>query len=66
MDAKQEDHDIIPAMSPMSTEYGPMILTLRVQSTQIWSIYGFLIRNRNYGLGYMLHIWVLGPLGLRS
>ena len=26
----------------------------------IWFLY---ISNRNYGLGYILHIWVLGPLG---
>ena len=26
----------------------------------------FPIRNRIYGLGQMLHIWVLGPLGLHS
>ena len=37
--------------------------SLRVQSTQIWSIYGVSVRNCNYGLGYMLHIWALGPLG---
>ena len=42
------------------------ILSLRVQSTQIWIIYGFFIRNRNYNLGYMLHIWVLGPLGFKA
>ena len=32
----------------------------RVQSTQIWStyIYTFYIRDRNYGLEYILHIWV--------
>ena len=29
----------------------------------IRSIYGFGIGNRNSGLGYILHIWVLGPLG---
>ena len=27
------------------------------------SIHGVSIRNRSSGLGYMLHIWVLGPLG---
>ena len=37
------------------------ILSLRVPSTQRWSI--FCIRTRNYGFGYILHIWVLGPLG---
>ena len=36
--------------------------TPRVQSTQIWSLYGFSIRTRKYGLEYKLHIWVLGPL----
>ena len=52
-------------------------LTLRVQSTQPWStyelyiyintfIYGFSIRDRNYGLGYVFRIWVLGPLGLQE
>ena len=43
-------------------------LTLRVQSLQIWSIYGFCIGNRDYALGQILHIGVLGPLrlGLRS
>ena len=29
----------------------PTVLALRVQSTQIWRIYLFSIRNRNYGLG---------------
>ena len=40
-------------------------LALRVQSTQIRSIYGFCIRSRscNYGVGYVHFIWVLGPLG---
>ena len=37
--------------------------TLRVQSRQIWSTYGFSIRTRNYCWGYMLPIRVLGPLG---
>ena len=26
-------------------------------------IYSFFVRTRNYGLGHMLHVWVLGPLG---
>ena len=34
----------------------PSLLSLFFQSTQAWSIYGFCIRNRNYGLGYILHI----------
>ena len=38
-------------------------LCLKVQSTQTWSIYGFCIRNRDYDLRCILHIWVLGPLG---
>ena len=29
----------------------------------MWSIYAFCTRNRNYGLGYILHIGILGPLG---
>ena len=37
--------------------------SLSVQSTQTWSIHGFCTRNRNYGLGYILHVGVLGPLG---
>ena len=41
----------------------PSIQTLRVQSAQMWGIYGFYIRNRNYGFGNLLCIWVLGPLG---
>ena len=36
---------------------------LTVQSTKIWGIYGFYIRNRNNGFGNILCIWVLGPLG---
>ena len=28
------------------------------------SIYGFYSRNRNCGLGYILHMLVLGPLGV--
>ena len=40
--------------------------TLRVQSTQIRSTYSFSMRDHNYGLGYMLQIWVLGPLGRSS
>ena len=39
--------------------------TLRVQSTQMWSIYGVCIRNRNSDFWNVLCIWVLGPLGLR-
>ena len=39
------------------------LFCLRVQSTQVWSIYGFCIRNRKYGLGYILSILVLGPSG---
>ena len=37
----------------------PKAIPLRVQSIQIWSIYGFCIRSRNYGLWYIHHIWVL-------
>ena len=37
--------------------------TLRVQSTQIWGICVFNIRNRNNGFGNIFCIWVLGPLG---
>ena len=40
-----------------------LLVTLRVQSTQIWGIYGFSIGDRNYSLGYILHVWVLGPIG---
>ena len=40
--------------------------TLRVQSTQMWSIYGFCLRDRDHGLGYMLHIWVPGPVGIST
>ena len=43
--------------------YQGRIIPLRVQIAHIRSMYGFSIRNRNYGLGYMLHIWVLEPLG---
>ena len=39
------------------------ITSLWVLSTQIWSTYGSFLRNRNTVLGYMLHIWVLGPVG---
>ena len=39
------------------------IYSLRVQRTQIWSMKGFYNRNRNYGVGYIPSIWVLGPLG---
>ena len=38
--------------------------TLRVQSTQEWSIHGFCIRTRDNGLGYIPHIGALGPLGI--
>ena len=31
---------------------------------KVWSIYGFCIRIRNCGFGYIPHIWVLGPLGI--
>ena len=41
-------------------------LTLRVPSTQTWSIYGSSSRNRNHGFGYILHIYVLGSLGSAS
>ena len=43
--------------TPSINEYA---LPLRVQTQDI---YGFCIRNRNYGLGYIFHIGVLGPLG---
>ena len=43
-------------------EFG--IITLRVQSTHIWSIYGFFISNLNHGVGYMLHVWVLGACNM--
>ena len=36
---------------------------LRVQSTQIWGIYGLHIKNRNSGFGNILYIWLLGPSG---
>ena len=35
----------------------------RVQSTQIRGTYCFYTRNRSTGLGKILCIWVLGPLG---
>ena len=38
-------------------------ITLRVQRTQIWSMYGFFFRDRKYGFGYIPSVWVLGPLG---
>ena len=40
-------------------------VSLRVQSTQMWSIYGFSIRNRNYDLGVYasyLGTWTLRVL----
>ena len=40
--------------------------TLKDQSTQIGSIYGVDNRNRNSGLGYILHIWVLPQGGNRA
>ena len=44
--------------------------SVRVESTHTWSIYGLCTRNRNCGLGYRLHIWVLGPsrerMGLKA
>ena len=43
---------------------GMVSITLRVQSTETWSIYRFRIRNRNFDLGYILYIWVPGTLGL--
>ena len=42
----------------------PNLALIRVQGTQMGSLCAFCIRNRKYGLRYMLHIWVLGPLGL--
>ena len=41
-----------------------MSVSLRVQSTQMWGIYGFYTRNRDANFGNVLCIWVLGPLGL--
>ena len=38
-------------------------LSLRVQSANIWGIYGFHTRNRNSGFGNILCFGVLGPLG---
>ena len=40
-----------------------MALFLGVQSTQVWGIQDFYTRNRSSGLGNILCIWVLGPLG---
>ena len=37
----------------------------RVQNVQMGSIYGFHIGNRYYVLGYIRHIWALGPFGFR-
>ena len=51
------------ALSNLFSKGTQMVHTLSVQSTHIWSMYGFSVRNRNYGLRYILHIWVLGPLG---
>ena len=45
---------------------GPWALFLRVQSTQTWSIHGFCIWSRKYGLGYIRYVWVRGPFGLLS
>ena len=42
---------------------GARKIYLRVPTTQIWRIYGFSVRNRKYGLGYMLRVWVFGALG---
>ena len=43
-----------------------MFLALRVQRTQIRSMWGFCIRHRNYGFGYLLSIWVLDPQGINK
>ena len=45
------------------TEAAPSEETPRVHSSKIWTTYGFSTRNRYCGLGYIHHIWVLGPLG---
>ena len=34
-----------------------------VQSSEMWSAFGFYIRDCMYGLVRSLFIWVLGPLG---
>ena len=39
------------------------LCALRVQSTQIWSIHGFYLGNRNSVFGNVVRIWTLGPLG---
>ena len=39
-----------------------LALSLRVQSTQRWSIYGFCIRNRTYSLGIYFRLGYLDPL----
>ena len=36
--------------------------TLRVESTQIWGIYGLYIRHRNNGVGNIFRMWVLGHI----
>ena len=43
-----------------------LTILLRVQWTQIWSMWGFYVRNRNSGFGYIPSIWVLGPLGFKD
>ena len=46
---------------PTNSSYWSCDLTLRVQSIQIWSIYGFSIGNRSNGFGHMLHIVIPSP-----
>ena len=38
-------------------------VAMKVQCTKIECLYDFRIRNRNYGLGHILRIGLLGPLG---
>ena len=38
-------------------------LTLRIQSTKTWGIFGFYSGNCSTGFENILCIWVLGPLG---
>ena len=65
---KSEPHSFCPCARAARSSHGspvqhpaPFLQGFKYQ--QIQNVHGFCIMNCNYRLGYILHIWVLGPLG---
>ena len=44
----------------------PYYYTLNVQGAQIKGMQGFYERNREYGVGQIPHMWLIGPWGIEG